>query len=107
VRKLGLFVAVASLSLWSAAGNAEDRSIRVCNDASSRIIHVYATHVDTDEWGRDLLVGNIQPGDCRTIDPGPSSGYCLLDWRAELADGRYAEKRHVNACELETWTVYD
>jgi hypothetical protein len=33
---------------------AEDLSVRVCNNASSRIIHIFVTHVDADDWGRDF-----------------------------------------------------
>lgn len=89
----------------SLAADGEDRSIRVCNTYHSRIVHIYATDRDRDDWGRDLLVGNIQPGDCRVIDPGPSRGYCIIDWRAEAKDGRWWEWRKMNACERTEWTL--
>jgi hypothetical protein len=99
----GLLSAVA---VPSTLAEAADRSIRICNHASSRIIHVYATHVDRTDWGYDLLIGAIWPDECRTIDPGYSGGYCMLDWKLETKDGRYLEKR-LNACQAENWHIHD
>jgi hypothetical protein len=85
-----------------------DRTIRVCNNSgggwSSRIVHVYATHVDRDDWGDDRLDGHISVGDCRNINPGGVQGYCMIDFRAVDASGREAT-RTLNACEESAWNI--
>ncbi len=103
---LKLILLAGALILPVTTAQSYDRSVRVCNRASVRIIHVYATHIDREDYGRDLLVGNIPVGQCRTIDPGYSEGYCVFDWRAVLANGDYATGRF-DTCKAETWTIHD
>ena len=99
---------VATLVMFTSlqAQDREDRSVRVCNHASSRIVNIFATNKDDPFYGRDLLVGNIPSGTCRTVDPGYSQGYCILDWKAVAANGQFAAKRF-NTCELPEWHIYN
>ena len=103
-------VPLLGVLLFSGAGltpaEGSDRRVRICNHASSRIIHVFATHTYRRDWGKDLLRGAIWPGGCRIIDPGYSGGYCVLDWRLETKDGRHLQKR-LDACKAENWHIHN
>src|SRR5262249_2963969 len=102
---VALVASLVTFTSSQAARDREDRSVRVCNHSNSRIVNVYATNREDPYYGRDLLVGNIPSGTCRTIDPGYSEGYCMLDWKAVAASGRFAAKQF-NSCEADEWHIY-
>jgi hypothetical protein len=108
IMKTLTLAAVCLLACSPALADNNDRSISVCNYRghgwSDRIIHVYATSVERGDWGEDKLDGHINVGDCRTISPGATGGYCMVDWRAEDASGRTVTKR-IDSCRESTWAI--
>lgn len=103
-------IALSFVSLTAAYLHAqEDRHIRVINHASSAIRYLYATNVDRDRWGYDLLgpLNIISPGYYEDFNMDDGTGHCLYDMKAVLFDGRTATSHNFNACTNSTWTVTD
>lgn len=100
-------VAAGVLLMSSLEASAYDRSIRVVNNSSDRLVSLYATHVDRSGWGPDLLAGTIPPGRQRIIDVEDYSGYCRYDFKAVFSSGATAEKWRMNACVVESWRITD
>ncbi len=100
--------AVCALGLSSVSAQAgENRYVKVINRTSSSIRYFYASNVDEDRWGYDIL-GDfvvIFPNHYMEIDIDDGTGHCLYDFKAILTDGREATTRNVNVCTQESWTV--
>ena len=105
-----LLIAVFALSALAAhAQSGENRVVRVVNEASSPIYHLYVSNVDENNWGPDQLglFESIDNDHYRTFNMDDGSGHCLFDIKAVLRDGRYAITRRLNVCTQDSWTVYE
>ena len=90
------------------SGDGKNRRVVVRNDSSQSIYNFYASRVSVNSWEEDIL-GNrtIPPGHERTINVDDGTGYCHYDFRAVMADGQTIERRNVNVCTAEVWTISD
>lgn len=106
---LCLVALCATVTFDASAQSHENRMVRVVNRSSSTIQYLYASNVDEDRWGWDVLglFQVIAPDHYLDIDMDDGTGHCLFDLKAVLADGREAVSRSVNVCTNESWTVYD
>ena len=109
--KLVLF-AIAVFALCSIAAHAqsgENRVVRVVNEASSPIYHLYVSNVDQENWGPDQLglFDSIDTNHFMTFNMDDRSGHCHFDIKAVLRDGRVAVSRPLNVCSQDSWTVYE
>ncbi|TIQ33109.1 MAG: hypothetical protein E5X48_25210 [Mesorhizobium sp.] len=96
---LSALVVIGSLFAANAA-YAYERWLDITNTGHSEIVAVYASHIDTDIWGRDLLGSSvIDVGDQFRIDPRRTQGYCRFDIRLDFADGEQQFIWGVNLCE--------
>jgi hypothetical protein len=87
----------------------ENREVKVVNETSGSIYHLYISNVDQTQWGPDQL-GFFQTIDSdryRLFNMDDGSGHCLYDLQAVLGDGRKATTRNFNVCTQDTWTVVD
>ncbi len=105
---LGINIANAALP-----DHHEDRRIIVINHSSKRIVGLFASPIDQNDWKFNMLstLGDschcIRVNDKIIADINDSSGYCRYDIMAILADGRKAFLMDANVCEMETWTITD
>ena len=97
-------------ALTASAATSNDgfnRAVKVIDEASSPIYHLYVSNVDTDNWGPDQLGYYEFIGYNRymafNMDDG--TGHCFFDIKAVLKDGRYAIRRNFNVCREGSWTV--
>lgn len=105
-----LAIAVFAFSAIAAkAQSGENRVVRVINEASSPIYHLYVSNVDQENWGPDQLglFESIDSDHYMTFNMDDGSGHCLFDIKAVLRDGRTAVTRRLNVCTMDTWTVYN
>jgi hypothetical protein len=104
-------MALACLALLAASSpaNAQNRVVKIVNEASMPIYHLYVTNVGEIIWGSDQLelYETIAPYHYRVFNMDDGSGYCLFDLRAVLSDGRVATRLNFNVCTQSSWTVTD
>jgi hypothetical protein len=113
-RSIFTLVMIACLMLGGLAAKAssndsENRHVKVANEASSPILHLYISNVDEENWGPDQLgdYAIIGYDRYRIINMDDGTGHCLFDIKAVLSDGRYAVRRNFNVCTMNSWTVYN
>jgi hypothetical protein len=87
--------------------SAYERWLRVHNDTSYTIEHIYVRCRDCENWSRDLLGAySINAGDWGQIDPGWSMGYCMFNVKVEFDDNTVT-RDYLNLCEMQDWTIYE
>jgi hypothetical protein len=104
-----LAIACLVLGTGIARGESEDRVVKVINETSAPIYHLYISNVDQGRWGPDQLgiLQTIDSDHYRVFDMDDGSGHCLFDIQAVLSDGRKATTRNFNVCTQSTWTVVE
>ncbi len=91
----------------------QDRRIIVINQASKRIVGLYASPIDQNDWKFNMLTTMqdechcVRTGDRIVADANDNTGYCRYDFMAVLADGRKAFLWNANVCVPLTWTITD
>lgn len=103
-------VACLMLSALAARGqDSENRVVKVLNEASAPVSHLYISNVDQPGWGQDQLglFEFIFVDHYRMFNMDDGSGHCLYDIMAVLSDGRKAVTRRFNVCTNDSWTVVD
>lgn len=95
--------AVTAGLLTANAASAYERWVDVVNSGNSAIYSVFITHVDQNDYGRDLL-GNqtIPAGYEMRVQPDIDNGYCRFDVLITYETGQEVELRGVNLCEATT-----
>jgi hypothetical protein len=85
----------------------ENRVVKVVNETSRPIYHLYVSNVDTEYWGADQLglLETIDPNHYMKFNMDDGTGHCLYDIKAVVSDGKYAVRRHFNVCTGESWTI--
>ena len=103
-----LVVLGTNLAVAADSEDGKNRRVIVRNDSSLTIDNFYASRVSVDNWEEDIL-GNrtIPPGNEMTINVDDGTGYCHYDFKAILSDGQSVERRDVNVCTAEVWTISD
>lgn len=88
---------------------AQNRAVKIVNEASTPIYHLYVTNVGDDDWGPDQLGAfeTIGYDRYRIFNMDDGTGYCMFDLKAVLSDGRVAIRRNFNVCRESSWTVTD
>ena len=109
VNVLAISFAFLVLLAMSSPANAQNRVVKVVNDASAPIYHLYVTNVGDPDWGPDQLGAyqTIGSDHYRVFNMDDGTNYCMFDLRAVLSDGRVAVRRNFNVCTESSWTVTD
>jgi len=86
---------------------AQNRVVKVVNEASAPIYHLYVTNVGDPDWGPDQLGDDESIGfdRYRVFNMDDGTGYCIFDLKAVLSDGRVAIRRSFNVCSEPSWTI--
>ena len=101
---------MGALSAAAASSNdRENRAVKVINEASSPVFHLYVSNVDQNNWGPDQLslFETIGYNRYMAFNMDDGSGHCMFDIKAVLKDGRFAIRRNFNVCTEGSWTVTD
>lgn len=70
-----------------------DRHIDVINKTPLVMYRLYASNVDQDSWGEDLLGNDVlPPGYWSRFNIDDGSGYCLYDFKAVFSGGIKVER---------------
>jgi hypothetical protein len=87
----------------------EDRRVKIINDSSRSVYHLYISNIDTDRWGEDLLgiLETIGPNRYRVFNVDDGTGHCRFDFKAVMEDRSEAVRRNLNVCTQSSWTITD
>lgn len=80
--------------------------LKVENNASSAIKHIYVRDLEQGTSLGDRLVGRISSRTSAVIDLTTAAGSCRVRLTAVLYDDRSA-KRTMNVCNTGSWTISD
>jgi hypothetical protein len=101
-------IALTTFSSVTTTTAQENRRVRIINNTTSSIYHLYASNVDRNTWEEDVLgEQTIPPGKAMIVNIDDGSGHCYYDLKAVLYDDRVAIKRKFNVCTMSSWTVSD
>lgn len=102
VALFGLAVTAATATV-----DAQDRrDFNIVNaDRRSPITRLNVSSSARTEWGDNILRSPLAPGRRTRIVFPRRSADCLYDLRATYADGRVADQRRINLCQVTTITV--
>jgi len=101
-------LALSATSASAQSADGKDRHVQIINGTSQYMTKFYASNVGTDDWQENILHGRtLAPGRSVNVNIDDSTGYCHYDLRAMFANGAYAERRNVDVCHVETWTLED
>lgn len=104
---VALLVMLVSLMSSAQAQAGEDRYVRVFNDTGYVVEYIYLSHSSRSGWGTDRLGSQVLlSGYNIRVYPADGTQRCIYDLRAELADGRSAERREVDICGGRNWTLH-
>jgi hypothetical protein len=92
------FVVAASLVAANAA-YAYERWVNIHNVGDLAIVAVQASDIGRNDWGPDILRGDIPVGYYNQVDPPTTRGYCRFDIRLTYDDGSTSDIYDVNLCE--------
>jgi hypothetical protein len=103
--KMNLFrttIAAVALTASLVAANAAaayERWINIHNVGDVAIVAVQVSDIGRDDWGPDILRGDIPVGYYNEVDPPQTRGYCRFDIRLTYDDGSTSDIYDVNLCE--------
>jgi len=99
IRTLLAATAVA-IGVFSATGaSAFERWVNIYNQANATLVDVRISHIDTREWGPNILYASIPSGGVNWVEPVYNAGYCRFDIYLGYADGTESTIMDVNLCE--------
>jgi hypothetical protein len=105
---LGLITITPLLAMTGWDSEAADRRVRINNNTSRTLTHLYASNVDRGTWEEDILGRSVVPsGQSVRANIDDGSGYCLYDLKAVFRDGSVVTRYRANVCTLERWTISD
>lgn len=102
--------AAASLAavVSSSSAFAYERWVNVVNNASTAIYSINISHIDTADWGPDLLGEYTIPvGYESVVEPAWNDGYCRFDVLITYDTGATLTLWDVNLCEATDIVAYD
>jgi hypothetical protein len=109
-----ILAAVAVGALLGGAGvsaaraDTHDRHIFLVNHSHETIVEFHASNVNRQSWEEDILGRSVvRPGQTARINIDDGSGHCMFDFLTKLQSGATIERRGVDVCSLETYTVTD
>ncbi len=103
-----LALAVPAVPSLAQSDDGKDRHVIVVNQADQSIWKFYASNVDAKGWEEDLLHDDvIISGERMRFNIDDGTQHCYYDFKAVMKDGQELEKRGVNVCTTETWTIYN
>ena|SRR5271154_878144 len=100
------FLVLLAMPLHANA-QSENRVVKIVNESSAPIYHLYVSNVGEDNWGLDQLgiYQTIDSDRYRVFNMDDGTGYCMFDLKAVLSDGREAIRRNFNVCRESSWTI--
>ena len=85
----------------------EDRYVRVFNETGYTVEYIYLSHSSRSGWGTDRLGSKVlSSGYNIRVYPADGTQRCIYDLKAVLVDGRTTERREVDICGGQHWTLY-
>jgi len=100
------FALFVSFILASQANAAIKEELAVVNNTSENIWHLHVSREDISVWSEDKLKGIISPGDSHTFYFNDGTPNCYYDIIAyNMGRTKKWEKRNLNVCKIETWTL--
>lgn len=86
---------------------ADGREIAFVNETGFEIIALYGARKGVEDWGDDLLQGDvIEDRETQIVDFEDGSGYCLFNIKAVFDDGEELISEEINVCDLPMFTYY-
>ncbi|WP_421702811.1 hypothetical protein [Aliiroseovarius sp.] len=107
LRKLSIAATVLSLvtMIATTGAHAQDRRVTIVNNSGYTIVQFYASHRDAPTWEEDIWGNDVLPsGSSFRVNFDDGTGYCIFDFKAVFDDGEVLVDRHLNVCELSTFT---
>lgn len=81
-----------------------DRNVVFRNRSGQTIVSFVSSNSQAQRWGKNLLAsGNVPNGRSFKLNFDNPRGYCLFDFRAVLADGRFMEVTELDVCVVGTF----
>ena len=114
LRQFGISGSIAALSLISllrTSAGAYDRHVVIINQTSYDMVGFYASNVDRNRWGKNVLwynnISPLQPRQILNVDVDDGTGHCIYDFKAAFENGSAAVRRRLDVCHTNSWTVID
>ena len=103
---LAAMAASSALALTAVAqGLTDDIFFDIENNTESTISGLYLTSSDDPEWGDDIAVDFIGPGETMEVAITDNLPDCYYDLAIEFSDGDVLVYGEVNFCELDGETL--
>lgn len=102
----------AALAIATDAGaqsrDGKDRRVRVNNNTSHTMVALHGSSIRSKSWEENMIAGRPVPsGNSIVANFDDGTGECMFDLQAVFSNGSKAEKRRVNVCVEDTWTIVD
>lgn len=89
----------------AASALADDPSFTLVNRAPVAVRALFVTPAGDANWGQDRLRGHQLPAGGSFLVHRRADGNCIMDIRAEFADGRAEERKGLNTCDVDSVAV--
>jgi hypothetical protein len=90
--------------LSPAKANAEDLIFTLRNQTSSPLVEFYVEASTQNNWGENILSGQVQPGESGEVTIADGKTTCTYDILGVFADGSKVDERDLNLCDLGSYT---
>ena len=108
--RLALLPVAALVGLTFAAdpAHALDRRIKLINASSYNIVEFHASNINRHSYEENILNNRIiRPGESIVVDLNDGTDMCQFDFLTVMSNGAKVEKKDVDVCQLETYTIND
>jgi hypothetical protein len=100
--------AVAIAGSASAAPDGKNRKVLIENISSHTVRELYASPITATTWEEDLLgQRTLAAGESINANVDNGTNECYYDLKAVLDNGQAFEKRKINVCAVNKWTIGD
>lgn len=89
---------VAAGLLAASAAQAHDRGVVFVNDGWSRITAIHIVHIDSWDWGFNLISRSVHAGDWTFVEPWDHQGYCRFHIMVTYSSNDVVILEDVNLC---------
>jgi hypothetical protein len=87
---------------------AADRRIKLINNSSYNITEFHASNINRHDFEENILAGRtLAPGSSVIVNLDDGTDMCRFDFLTLFSNGAKVEKRDVDVCQLETYTLTD
>ena len=100
-------VTLPTFTIGIQAAHAEDLVFTLNNNSSSALTEFYVEPASSNNWGENILNGNIAPGESATVTIADGKTTCMYGIRGAFKDGSLVERESLNLCELGSYTYSD